>query len=181
MRRTVLIVHLVCSVGWIGGALAYLVLGVAALRSQDADGYTAMWVAMELVGWRALVPLAVGSLVTGVALALVTPWGLLQHYWVVVSLVVTMAATAVLVQHMVDVSSVVTGLRSGAVAAHPGGDLGHTLGGLAVLVAVTVLNVVKPRGVTRRGWRAQQRRREVARGSHRAAASSSRPGPRPTA
>lgn len=46
------------------------------------------------------------------------------------------------------------------VAAHPdadvrtlGGDLFHAVGGLVVLLVPLVLNVVKPRGLTRYGWR----------------------------
>lgn len=41
---------------------------------------------------------------TGVALALVTPWGLFRHYWVVVSLVATAVLSLVLVLHLPDVS-----------------------------------------------------------------------------
>lgn len=163
LRRLVLVVHLIFSLGWIGGAFAYLVLGLAAATSGKPATYVAMWTAMELVGWRALVPLAVGSLASGVCLGLVTPWGLLQHYWVAVSLVATSLATLVLVQHMADVSVIVDRVRDDVDAPHPGGDLVHTLGGLATLLAITGLNVVKPKGLTRRGWRRQQAQRAAER------------------
>lgn len=155
------VVHLLCSIGWIGAALAYLSLGLTSYGSEDRDTYVAAWTAMDLIGWRALVPLAFGSLVTGVVLSLVSPWGLWHHYWVVVSLVTTALATLVLVQHMVDVSVIADELRDDVSARHPGGDLVHTVGGLVVLLAVTILNVVKPKGLTRRGWRAQQARRSA--------------------
>jgi hypothetical protein len=159
VRRGTLLVHLVCAVGWIGASIAYLVLGLVAARSSDPDTYAALWTAMELIGWRALVPLAIGTLLTGVALGLVTAWGLFQHYWVVVSLVVTAVAAGVLVQHMLDVSAVVADLRSRPQMEHPGGDLGHTLGGLALLLSVHTLNIIKPQGLTRRGWRRQRSQR----------------------
>jgi hypothetical protein len=48
---------------------------------------------MELVGWAVLVPLALASFVTGVVLSDGTPWGLFRHYWVVISLGLTILAT----------------------------------------------------------------------------------------
>jgi hypothetical protein len=41
-----------------------------------------------------------------------------------------------------------------------GGDLVHPGLGLVVLLVITGLNVYKPRGLTRYGWRKQQRRRK---------------------
>jgi hypothetical protein len=41
-----------------------------------------------------------------------------------------------------------------------GGDLVHPGLGLVVLLVITVLNVYKPRGLTRYGWRKQQQRRK---------------------
>ncbi|MGH2370246.1 MAG: hypothetical protein ACRDI2_18895, partial [Chloroflexota bacterium] len=40
-----------------------------------------------------------------------------------------------------------------------GGDLFHPGAGLVVLLAITVLNVYKPRGLTPYGWRKQQEER----------------------
>ena len=60
---------------------------------------------MELVGWTVLVPLAIGSLVTGVLISLTTPWGLFRHYWVLISLGLTVLATAILISHMPGVST----------------------------------------------------------------------------
>ncbi len=38
-----------------------------------------------------------------------------------------------------------------------GGDLPHSVGGLLLLLVPLALNIYKPRGLTRRGWRAQRR------------------------
>jgi hypothetical protein len=37
LRKFVLAVHLMSSVGWIGAVVAYLALGVSAVTSQDAQ------------------------------------------------------------------------------------------------------------------------------------------------
>jgi hypothetical protein len=56
--------------------------------------------AMALVTSSVIVPLCFASLLTGVAQSLMTPWGLIRHYWVVVKLLLTVLSTAVLLVHM---------------------------------------------------------------------------------
>lgn len=86
-----------------------------------------------------------------------TPWGLFRHCWVLLSLLLTLFAAVVLLLHLRDVE---------ARAADPStdltsldGDLFHSLGGLVVLLAQSVLNLCQPRGLTRYGWRKQQEQR----------------------
>src|SRR5687768_15129946 len=82
LRGFALTVHLTLSVGWIGAVMAFLALVIAAMTSQDAQTLRAAWMAMELTGWFAIVPLALASLFTGLVMALGTRWGLFRHYWV---------------------------------------------------------------------------------------------------
>lgn len=56
---------------------------LSARLSTEAATVRSAWTAMELIGWSVLIPLAIGTAVTGVVLALGTTWGLLRHYWVV--------------------------------------------------------------------------------------------------
>jgi hypothetical protein len=42
-----------------------------------------------------------------------------------------------------------------------GSTLVHSVGGTVVLLVILVLNVYKPRGMTRYGWRKQQKQRKV--------------------
>src|SRR5829696_5976029 len=100
LRKLALAAHLTCSLGWIGAVIAYLALGVSAVTSQDAQTVRAAWIAMELTGWFVIVPLAFAALLTGLVMSLGTPWGLLCHYWVLISFVLTLSATAILVLHM---------------------------------------------------------------------------------
>ncbi len=161
VRKLVLAVHLAMSVGWIGAAVAYLALAVAARVSDDPASVRSAWTAMELVGWSVLVPLSIATLVTGLVMALGTPWGLFRHYWVVLSLTLTVLATVVLLLHMPDVSDLADiARRSDAAELEAlGSDLLHPSLGLVVLVMILVLNVYKPKGLTRYGWRKQQERR----------------------
>ena len=155
LRKLVLTAHLLTSLGWIGAVVAYLALGVSAVISPETERVRAAWSAMELTGWWVIVPLAVGALATGVAISLGTPWGLFRHYWVLVSLVLTLLSAGVLLVHMPTVSRLAaTAARADEATLRTlGGDLFHPGVGLLVLVGITVLNVYKPRGLTRYGWR----------------------------
>jgi hypothetical protein len=159
-RKLALAIHLAVSVGWIGAVLAYVALGFAARNSTDLQTVRGAWVAMELVGWYVLVPLAIGSLLTGLVMALGTRWGLIRYYWVLFSFALTTLVTVVLVLHMPDVSATADAAREAEASglAGLGGDLFHSLLGLAALALILVLNVYKPPGLTRYGWRKQAER-----------------------
>jgi hypothetical protein len=163
LRKFALAVHLTLSVGWIGAVVAYLALGVSAVTSQDTHTVRAAWIAMELTGWFVIVPLALAALVTGLVMSLGTPWGLFRHYWVLITLALTILCTVVLLLHMPTVSHMADVAREadGANVGGLGGDLFHAGGGLLVLLVITALNVYKPRGMTPYGWRKQQEQRRV--------------------
>src|SRR5258707_937631 len=176
VRKFALIVHLTSSVGWIGAVLAYLALGIAAVTSPDAQTVRAAWTAMDLTGWWAIVPLAIAALLTGLVMSLATHWGLFRHYWVLISLALTILCTVVLLLHMPTVSATARLAQhvDGADLRALGGDLFHPGVGLLVLLAIAVLNVYKPAGVTPYGWRKQreQVQRTALQGSARRVTSS---------
>ena len=167
LRKLMLTLHLVASVGWIGAVAAYLALDLAAATSEDPQTLRAAYVGMGLIGLQVIVPLAFATLATGLVMSLGTKWGLLRHYWVIVSLALTLFAIAVLlletltIRHHAEVAA--DPLSSDDELRSLGSTLLHSVGGLAILLVVTVLNVYKPQGVTPYGWRRQQeqRRREA--------------------
>ena len=169
-RKLVLTGHLTFSVGWVGAAFAYLALGVAAVNSQSTRTVRAAWTAMEITGWYVVVPLALGSLLSGLVMGLGSRLGLFRHYWVLISLAVTFFCTVVLVLHMSDVSLLADAAQDleGPELRGLGGDLGHPAIGIALLLGVQALNVYKPKGLTPYGWRKQQRQHpkpDIARGA----------------
>lgn len=162
LRKFALTTHVVSSVGWLGAVSVFLALSIAGLTVDDAETVRAAYLAMEVIAWSILIPLALASLVSGLVQGLGTTWGLFRHYWVVVKLVLTLVATAVLLlytqtlDHMAGLAAApaaasgnLEGLRSASPAIHAGGAL-------LVLLAAAALSVYKPRGLTRRGWRKQQ-------------------------
>lgn len=160
IRKLTLAVHLTVSVGWIGALAAYIALDLVVSMSREAEAIRAGYLAMGRIVTYVIVPLALASLVTGIVLSLVTKWGLLRHYWVVISLVLTAFATAVLLretqvlQDLVEVA-IDPATSPEDVRALPG-TLVHSIGGMVVLLVVLVLNVYKPRGLTPYGRRGPQ-------------------------
>ena len=160
LRKVVLTVHVISSVGWIGAVCAYLSLVVAALTSESDHTVRAVFVAMELL-YFALIPLAAAALVTGVAQALGTHWGLLHHYWIVAKFLLTVVAFAVMVNNLGPVSAHADHVRHAPPSELPGAthDFQHAGVGLRILRRGAILGLYKPGGLTRYGRRRKDRRR----------------------
>jgi DMSO/TMAO reductase YedYZ heme-binding membrane subunit len=82
LRKFALAAHFTRAVGWIGAVAGYIALDVAAATSQDPNTLRAAYLAMELIAWYVIVPLAFASLLSGLIMSLGTRWGLLRYYWV---------------------------------------------------------------------------------------------------
>jgi uncharacterized membrane protein len=153
VRKLVLLFHVTCSVGWFGAVLAFIPLAVAVVNSAEDDLARGAYLAADLLLRFVIVPLALASVVTGVLSSLVSARGLVRHYWVIAKLVLTVAATVVLLLQIEPI-----GAAAERTAAPEGGPLPeaaglsmlvHAIGGVVVLLAVTALAVYKPRGTTR--------------------------------
>jgi hypothetical protein len=160
IRKLVLSIHLTVSVGWIGAVAGYLALDIATAATDDASILRAGYLAMDLITRSVIVPLAIATLISGTAISLGTHWGLFRHYWVVISLALTVVATAVLLIETRTISAHAEAAASPSTTheqlAALDSTLVHSIGGILVLGAILLLNVYKPRGVTRYGWRKQQ-------------------------
>jgi hypothetical protein len=157
LRKFLLTLHVMSSLGWAGAVAVFVVIDIAALTGSDPQLGRVLWLALQAAVWSLLVPLAFASLLTGVVLALGTAWGLFRHYWVLFKLVLTLIATVVLVLYTQTISTVAGMAVDPAMSSmdFPTALL-HTGGGLVVLVLTTVLAIYKPRGMTRYGQRKRQ-------------------------
>jgi uncharacterized membrane protein len=163
LRKFALAAHIALSVGWIGAVAGYLALDFTAATGRDARTVRGAYLAMEVIAWYVIVPLALAALLTGLVMSLGAGWGLFRYYWVLISLLLTVIAIVVLLVETQTIS------RFADVAADPatsgddlralGSTLVHSVGGMVVLLVILALNVYKPRGMTRYGWRKRHAKR----------------------
>jgi hypothetical protein len=163
VRKFALAAHLTLSVGWMGAVAAYIALDVSTATSQEVQTLRAAYLSMESIASNVIVPLAFASLLTGLLMSMGTKWGLFRHYWVLISLVLTIIATLVLlsetetISYLAEMATDPT-TSNDELRALPS-TLPHSVGGTVVLFVVLVLNIYKPQGLTRYGWRKQHERR----------------------
>ena len=128
--RLTLTTHIAVSVGWIGALAAFFAHALVNVASS------------EVIAWFVILPLSLATLATGMIQALGTAWGLLRHHWVVSKLVLTSAATTILLLKLGPISLAANtdlpGLRTSILV--------HAAGGLVVLLAVLALAIYKPAG-----------------------------------
>ncbi|GGX11261.1 hypothetical protein GCM10010321_27010 [Streptomyces chartreusis] len=113
--------------------------------------------AMKLFADWLLLPVAFLTLVSGLVLSLGTQWGLARHRWVYVKFWLTLATT------VATVFALRPGVNSAVAAVAAGGplpDAGDVMMGpivsLSVYVFMTVISVLKPWGLTKRGRRLRE-------------------------
>lgn len=158
LRRLTLTAHVTSSVGWLGAVGAYLVIAIAAVRSDDSLQIRSSFLTLELLGWRLIVPLALAALATGLVEALGTQWGLFRHWWVAAKFLITLLGTAILLLHMPTVSRIAAAAALGPVdfvklGAPPMQPVVHASGGVLLLLTATALSIYKPWGRTPHGRR----------------------------
>jgi hypothetical protein len=160
LRKFALTAHVTSSLGWFGAVAAFAALAIAGMISQDAQIVRAAYIATKLTTWFAVVPLAFISLLSGVVSSLGTNWGLFRYYWVLLKLFTTLLATIVLMIHIRPIELLAEAAAKTTVS---GADLQSlqfhlvtaSSAALIVLIALTVLSVYKPRGMTQYGLRKQ--------------------------
>ena len=150
-RRSVLVLHIACGVGWMGADVLLAILVLTGRLSDDGATAAAAYTAVRLVIPPAVPVLAVGMLLTGILLGLGTRWGLVQWWWVTVKLaigvVLTLLVFVALVPGALDIPTGLTGTADHvrATVGRAGEDLLFPpFVSFAALAFALVLSVVKP-------------------------------------
>ena len=78
---------------YIGGNISELVIFISTGSAQSDGGLQAMY---KIPGFHfSIAPCAIGTLVTGLLLSWLTPWGFFKHKWVIYTGVITVLVTLV--------------------------------------------------------------------------------------
>jgi hypothetical protein len=106
VRKTLLALHIVLGIGWMGVDIALLVLLITARTTDDATLAVSGFNAIRMIVPVAVPPLSLGILATGLLLGLGTPWGLVRYWWVLIKLILSGVMTVLVFTSLVpEVSS----------------------------------------------------------------------------
>lgn len=160
-RTALLTVHVAVSVGWVGLDGALVVLEVTGLATGDPRERAGIAAAMAAMVVWVMVPVVFTSLVSGLVLALSTPWGLVRYWWVLIKCAIAsvLAATGLILM-LPQLHPIIAGE---AEQVQMGTLIGRSIA-LALLLAATGLSVVKPWGKTPHGRSAKASRYRIAQG-----------------
>ncbi|MFP5021512.1 DUF2269 family protein [Pseudonocardia phyllosphaerae] len=130
-RQWLVFAHVAVSVGWMGAGAANVVLASAALAADPVTA-AAAYRFVDVIDWWLVIPAAFASLVTGIVVAVASPWGLARYWWVLTKLVLTIV---VIVWSTFGVGVWV----EQSIAAYAGGDTASPVGTALVIGAGTNL------------------------------------------
>ena len=88
-KRWLLSIHLLCTVAWLGAGLCSLIFNITALITSNPHLLNAAYVFAGILDKAILRGGAVGALVTGILLSMLTQWGLMRFYWIIVKEIVS--------------------------------------------------------------------------------------------
>ena len=92
-RIALLTVHVAVSVGWLGLDGALVVMEATGLGTGDPGERAGIATAMAAMVVWVLIPVVSASLLSGLVLALSTPWGLLRYWWVLIKCAIVTVLT----------------------------------------------------------------------------------------
>lgn len=145
VRRAVLSVHVIVSVGLLGAGASLLVLAITGATAGDPGTAAAAYRFAGNAGLVLGMPLSFAALISGVIMGLGTKWGVFRYPWVTTKLA--------LIVVVLLLGALVTGPASEHLAVHPNASPLGLIVPAAVqvlaLAAATVLSIYKP-GARRR-------------------------------
>lgn len=165
-RRWLLSAHLLCTVAWLGAGLCSLIFNLSALFTPDSHLLAAAYVFADILDKAILRGGAVGALITGVLLSVLTQWGLFRFYWVIVKEIASLLCliTGVIISGWNDEAISLT-VRWGLQALHqPLYLTDRTWMFLGIffqivsLSGIIIISVFKPWGQRKRPYRSRQER-----------------------
>lgn len=151
-RRATLIVHVIGAACWLGLTLGLVALALTAITTDASAAVEASVRSMKVFADWLVLPLALVTLVSGLVLSLGTQWGLARHRWVYTKFWLTLATTlasAFALRPGVDESAAT--VSAGNPVTDTAGLIAGPLISLSAYLFMTVLSVLKPWGLTRRG------------------------------
>lgn len=93
VRKSVMVLHAVAGIGWMGVDIALLALLITARTTTNPALVVSGFNAIGIIVPVAVPPLSLLILLTGILQGLGTPWGLVRYWWVLVKLILSLMMT----------------------------------------------------------------------------------------
>jgi len=153
LSKSILTFHILFSVGWMGAVAVFMALAITGIASHDSELAKASYLAMEVSSWYVIVPFCLLAFITGIIQALGTKWGLFKHYWILTKLILTIAATIILLMHLKPINELASiATKQEFLNSGMGGwrirILADAAAGFLVLAAILTISIYKPWGRT---------------------------------
>jgi len=94
-KRWLLSAHLLCAVTWLGAGFCSLILNLTALFTHNPHLLNATYVLADILDKALIRGGAIGTLITGILLSVLTQWGLMKFYWIIVKEIVSVLCVTV--------------------------------------------------------------------------------------
>ncbi|SIS39659.1 hypothetical protein SAMN05421790_101272 [Kroppenstedtia eburnea] len=150
-KNWVLSAHILFVVARFGGILCMFSLLIASLSANHSNELHVTFMNINLLDDVFVKYPALGTLITGFLLSVLTNWGLTRYYWIIVKEVLTLGAIGFGIFFMNGwTDQVTTGISSGGFETLQLSDIKHLLIGnlanLFALATMVILSYVKPWG-----------------------------------
>lgn len=151
-RKSVLIVHIISGIGWMGVDIALALLLITGLRTDDGLQAASSYNAIAIFAPPVLLTLSALMLGSGIALGWGTKWGLIRYWWVAVKLAIALLMTGLvwfsLAPELSAIEPYATSMSADAIRDHLGSATIQLLFppfvSFTMLLVSVVLSVFKP-------------------------------------
>ena len=82
-KKWLLTLHILFAAIMFGVMVAFLILGITAANTTNVDVLQACYNSMHILAKTSVRASTIGTLVTGILLAVLTKWGLFKFYWII--------------------------------------------------------------------------------------------------
>jgi ABC-type uncharacterized transport system permease subunit len=87
-----LTLHLVFAAIMLGNMVTFLILSITAAATDDIGVLKSCFTAMQVLAGSSVRAATIGTVVTGIVLSVMTHWGLIKYYWLIVKELLTILA-----------------------------------------------------------------------------------------
>jgi hypothetical protein len=151
MKKFLLSLHLLFSIGWLGAVAGFLALSLTGYFSKDIWVVKSSYISMNIIMKYVIVPTCIGSLISGIVQSATSNWGFFKYYWILAKMVLTVIITFLLLLHTSLISSLAyiatyDDLLQSDLSKERFQVIFDAFGAFLILIVIVCISVFKPWG-----------------------------------